>query len=76
MKGASARRSHGNSEALESWMPQTTGVAGSIPAAAATLPSIGPRIREAGTTGGNSACQPARVTSDEKRPAPGAQRSV
>ncbi len=76
VNGGSARLSHGSSEAFESWMPQTTGVAGSIPVAAATLPRIGPSIWDAGSTGGNRGSQPSAATRVERRPPAGDHRSV
>ena len=64
--GRRARRC-GRSEALESWMPQWTGVAGSRPVAAATSAVTGPRMSAARRSGGISAAQPMRSTSDENR---------
>ena len=72
VKGASARRSHGSSEALESWMPQTTGVAGSIPVAAATLaaPDRGSarRARPAGTAPASRRARPATRSARRRAP--------
>ena len=53
-KGGRRARRCGRSEALESWMPQCTGVAGSRPVAAATSGVTGPRTSAARRSGGMS----------------------
>ena len=60
----------GSSEALESWMPQKTGVCGSSPVRAASAGRIGPSRSLAGRTGAISPRQPMRSTSDEKSRSP------
>ena len=57
-------------------MPQTTGVAGSRPVAAATPGVIGPRRSAARRSGGIRRSQPSAATRGEKPRACGFQRSV
>ena len=76
LKGAGLCKRYGNREALESWIPHTTGVVSANPVRNATSGRIGPKT-SAGRRGGAILCaMPRRSTSDENVCSAGFHKSV
>ena len=75
-KGGRSAMRCGSSEALESWMPQNTGVCGSSPVCCARSGRIGPSRSLRRRTGAISRASPSGRPATRNRPAHGFQRSV